>query len=189
MSFQMDFETGEDISCDEGSPDQETGETPASPQKNGETGEYEYFYRTYNVIQKVKGFKIPSHLIKRDLKKEVNNTNHEEVEARLVFTGVKPHSKIFLFIMPTLTLIIPGFIVVLLVLEMILHKWAHKRNEDLLKDNINNIYYQSPYHVVAREFCPRCRTESLTDKIAKLQDQRTRRLFINYGWDYVKQVV
>lgn len=60
-------------------------------------------------------------------------------------------------------------------IEISLHVWAHRKN----KNNTNQtIYYQSPLHVVTKQFCAICRERNVEDKVSQMQDRRLK------GWRF-----
>lgn len=96
-----------------------------------------------------------------------------------IIDGSNPVSYRMLLI-PTVVMICPGFLVVLLmVLEIYLHAKCHKKSK-LLKDS--SFYYQSPFHVVTSAFCGVCRDCNAASRIGHLQDQR------RYRYDYLNSI-
>nr|XP_019546863.2 uncharacterized protein LOC109417191 isoform X1 [Aedes albopictus] len=72
-----------------------------------------------------------------------------------------------LFIMPKLALML------ILLTEVALHRWAHKKNAC----NTNpETYYRTPLHIMTSQFCGICRHERQMDWIVKLQDKRMRQM-------------
>lgn len=72
-----------------------------------------------------------------------------------------------LFIMPKLA------IVLILLSEVLLHRWAHKKNAN---NRSPDIYYRSPLHVMSNQFCGVCRHERQMDRIVQLHDKRMKQM-------------
>lgn len=156
----MDSETGEQDR------DQETGEwLPYISECDSETGESE---NSTAAPQRAK-FRINPQHQRRCCKKPITTRDLSPAILLLLPT---------LFVYPGLTTIIVAF------LEVVIHMWAHKKNKTLTN---KNIYYKSPMHIVASEFCAKCRDERTMDKVGKLQDRRAHRFKSHY--EYVKRIV
>ncbi|KAJ8933208.1 hypothetical protein NQ314_014155 [Rhamnusium bicolor] len=170
----MDPETGEYYA------DSETGETSYSSSSsssssfNVETGEYE----GDNCLPR-RRFRVPSSCYtptqKKDGSKKLLKVDKQEWE--LITAAI--------FLLPTMILFYPVLSVFALMLEIFLHTWSHKKNKTLKCDNI---YYQSPLHGIAKEFCGRCKFEDAKVKITKIQDIRNDKLR-KYGLEYIRRVV
>lgn len=156
----MDIETGE-ITVQ----DNETGEWMSQlPSYDSETGEPENLNFTFR-----SKFRIQTHNCTKNATK------------KLVTRDMSP---ILLVMLPTL-FISPGLATIAIaLLEVVIHMWAHRKNKTLVD---KGIYYRSPMHVVASEFCARCRDQRTMDKIGKIQDKRAHRFKCHY--EYVKRVV
>lgn len=174
----MDFETGEDYI------DQETGEKPDQGLLDSETGEIELIRKQPQPIIK-RPFKVPSGYLKQILQ-DVDDKD-TKVTRRIVFAEATPFSPM-LFLFPSLFFFMPIMALILAVVEMVLHAWAHKKNNILRRLNINHVYYQSPMHGLVSQFCASCRYESSKETIGKMQDKCNRR-FIKYGIECIKQMV
>lgn len=164
----MDRETGEN------SPDQETGEMPATARINLETGEMEINCNCPTRSH----FRIP---------KEESQTKHEYwvAKGRQNYLTKKQTD-----MSPALLLLIPVFFmpavgIVISILEILIHMWAHKKNKKLQN---TNRFYQSPFHIFVCEFCHLCIDENSKNKITKLQDKRNNK-FTKYGIECVRRVV
>ncbi|KAL9692773.1 hypothetical protein quinque_000224 [Culex quinquefasciatus] len=72
-----------------------------------------------------------------------------------------------LFVMPKLAIIL------ILLSEVLLHRWAHAKND---RNRSPDIYYRSPLHIVSIQFCGMCRHERQMDRIVQLQDKRMRQM-------------
>lgn len=168
----MNWETGE------GLPDQETGELPAVPRLDSETGEMEMNCTRPSVPIQRKPFKIPKNYLEKPSESKINTCMTKNVSI--------PTNKIS----PALLLLLPIFFlpaigVVISIVEILIHMWAHKKNKKLRH---TNRYYQSPFHIFVCEFCKLCIDENAANKITKLQDKRHSR-FAKYGIEYVRRVV
>ena len=76
-----------------------------------------------------------------------------------------------LFLIPSLFIFARLSAALMVVVEVCLHVWAHKKNT---KNTNPNIYYRSPLHIVTSQFCALCRNQSEMDQVYKLQDKRNR---------------
>lgn len=166
----MDLETGE-VGC---SRDCETGEWVPYEDFDNETGEYEsgdFSNSSYPTSRTT--FKIPNSYM--------NKTKHSLSRSQRQTT--RDMSPALLFLLPTL-FVYPGITsIIVAFLEVIIHTWAHRINKKLTN---KNVYYKSPMHIIASEFCAKCRDIKSMDKIEKLQDKRTLRFKCN---EYVKRIV
>lgn len=98
---------------------------------------------------------------------------------KMIKDGSNPVSYRMLLI-PTVLMICPGFLVVLLmILEIYLHVKCHKKSKQLEDPTF---YYQSPFHVVTSAFCGVCREYNASSRIGHLQDQR------RYRYDYINSI-
>lgn len=152
-----DSETGEWVPCDNDY-DDETGE-PASTTQSA-------------ILPKRTTFKIHPCYMKHSSKKYYPTASTRDMSPAL------------LFLLPTL-FVYPGITsIIIAILEVIIHTWAHRANKRLAN---KNVYYKSPMHIIASEFCAKCRDIKTMDKIEKLQDKRTHRFKCHY--EYVKRIV
>lgn len=167
----MDYETGEPICAD-----RETGELPAVPIVNVETGEKECNYTCpRESSESRRTFKIP-----RIYSPKVG----EEEDISIVTFPSDKISPALMFLLPTAFLFNPVFAIFLGFIEMVAHAWAHSKNRKL--EN-SGIYYQSPLHIIVREFCASCREEEATNKIHKIQERRSK--LKKCGIECVRQIV
>lgn len=148
----------------------ETGELWPLFSFNEETGEKEAVVYTKYPKQP---FKIPKHLQKTTneapLRQTYYSNNTDVVTA---------------FLLPTAILFFPSFTVLMWLIEYTLHAWSHKQNSK----NGGNIYYFSPLHQICKEFCSKCKEETMRAKFSKMQDIRKSKLK-RYGLEYVRRVV
>lgn len=172
----MDFETGENFA------DKETGEVPDKGLLDSETGELELVRKQPEFTAAKRPFKIPPAYMKQTSDTESDRT------ATIPTTNSNTFSNALLFLLPSVFFFMPITALILGILEMSLHAWAHRRNNLLRSNNINNIYYRSPMHGLASQFCGICKFEATKERIGKLQDKWNKR-FIKYGIECVKQVV
>lgn len=168
----MDMETGEP----DFRRDLETGELLATEDFDSETGELESDVVDVSMFLKSRStFKVPSAYINKTKKRY--NSRH----ARCTTRDMSPA---LLFLLPTL-FVYPGVTsIIVAILEVVIHTWAHRINKKLTN---KNVYYRSPMHIIASEFCAKCRDIKSMDKIEQLQDKRTLRFKCNY--EYVKRIV
>lgn len=159
----MDTETGEQYNRDD-----ETGEIlPDEDRYDNETGETETANNTLPVRTK---FRIQIHDQKKSTVRAAPITTRDLSPALLV-------------LLPTL-FVWPGLATVAIaVLEVTIHMWAHRKNRKLAH---SRVYYRSPMHIVASEFCALCRDQTASDKITQLQDKRAHRFKCH---EYVKRIV
>lgn len=60
-------------------------------------------------------------------------------------------------------------VVILSVMEIALHVWAHKKN----CQNINPcLYYRSPLHIYTSQFCNVCRDQNDGEEVIRIQEKR-----------------
>lgn len=74
-----------------------------------------------------------------------------------------------LFLIPTIFFFYRFCGVLIAIIEVCLHVWAHKKNAQ--NKNVH-IYYRSPLHVMTSQFCAVCRNRSEMDRVSKLQVKR-----------------
>lgn len=168
----MDLETGEvQMSvCD-----RETGEMPASPRLNSETGEPEMNFTQPTARR---SFRIPQGYIRQPCEQPDHQQCHLPADD---FRNTRM-SSVILFLLPTV-IFAPVVAIFLGVLEISLHIWAHKKNKSLRG---SDIFYQSPLHVIVSEFCACCIDENSKKKITKMQDKTNNKLTkYHYGFRIV----
>lgn len=167
----MDCETGEENFIDS-----ETGECLSRLQLNLETGEDESNYGTPNYYRK-KIFKIPNNNTPYNVRKPNHSSDVSDIESGSIASAL-------MYLLPTAFFFNPLIAVVLFIIEMSLHAWAHKKNKKL-RDS--TVYYQSPLHIIVSEFCAACREEVSSNKINKIQEKRSK--LKGCGIECVRQIV
>lgn len=75
-------------------------------------------------------------------------------------------------------------LVVLMIVEVVLHVWAHHKNK-FLKDA--GVYFRSPFHGISSEFCALCQSETCMDRVGKIQQIRMHKFL--QQCNYMKRVV
>lgn len=171
-TFRMDSETGEENYIDS-----ETGELLSPYQLNLETGEEETSYRSSWQHRVRRTFKIPSSTPTiAPVTPKVRNQ-----KAPMQSGSVSPA---LMFLLPTAFFFNPFIAALLFVIEMSLHTWAHKKNRRLRDPTV---FYQSPMHIIVSEFCAACLDEQTSNKINKIQEQRSR--MKGCGIECVRQIV
>lgn len=73
------------------------------------------------------------------------------------------------FLLPTLFLCPAWAAALCVILEVCIHMWAHKKNQ---QRNASDVHYRSPLNMITSEFCAYCQSDKLMDRIGKLQDER-----------------
>lgn len=252
----MDSKSGVDLETGEEHVDCETGETPALPQRNVETGEAELITHQ-PVMQNRKRFRVPSAYLRQysvgdepstaKQQKQCNNKNdqiqsdcsgntcHKEefkyfncglfkkekatpvdsscpnsnklvittekysnneitTTGDRIFTESYPVGSVVLFLLPTLFFCPLACAIVGSIIEAVLHWWAHKKNSQNAHKNVDKnkmVWYQSPMHLLASEFCFACIDEYGKEKISKYQDKRLNRRLtrIRKSMEYVRSIV
>lgn len=178
ISESYDSETGENLEISQCTCDTETGETPPSP-RDKETGESSYWLWQW----RTKPFKIPRayytpHSMRHSKKKHTfRKANPQESE---LITAV-------IYLLPTMIFFHPLLSVIAVVIELILHNWAHKKNKKLKSDTI--YFHQSPLHGIVKEFCAKCKDDMTVNKITKMQDRQNYNHFGKNQLEYLKRVV
>ncbi|EEZ99759.1 hypothetical protein TcasGA2_TC002531 [Tribolium castaneum] len=151
--------------------DEETGE--ALTKRNIETGEEEYILTT--APRRKTTFKIPPTYTKKS-----NDYKHN------INLDLSPtFSTALLFLLPTTIFFYPILGIVTVMIEAIIHVWAHRKNKSLKNPHL---YYQSPLHIICKEFCGACREEEAKVKISKIQEKRADKIK-KYGLEYVRRIV
>lgn len=74
-----------------------------------------------------------------------------------------------LFLIPSLFIFTRIFAPLILLIEVYLHVWAHRKNS---RNTNANIYYRSPLHIITAQFCANCRNHSEMEQVSRLQDKR-----------------
>ncbi|XP_055530243.1 uncharacterized protein LOC129721560 isoform X3 [Wyeomyia smithii] len=172
--------------------DKETGEIIRGYFDDGslfydqETGENSY-YPTFEYRRERARFLIPKHFLRNN-----GTTGHRKNKCidkldssyplasreklmnlqKEVILGYNKTSHLLLlipslFIMPKLAAILIFFT------EVLLHIWAHKKNN---QNRNPNIYYRSPMHITTTHFCGICRDQRTMDRIEQLQGKRMRQM-------------
>lgn len=254
----MDSKSGIDLETGEDNVDCETGETPALPQRNVETGEAELI--THQPVQQNrKRFRVPSAYLRQySVDDEPSTSKHQKCDNNVIqekstdcngssnacqqgefkyfncglfkkekatpvdttcpnsnklvittekysnneitttgdriFTESYPVGSVVLFLLPTLFFCPLVCAIVGSIIEAVLHWWAHKKNSQNARNNVDKnkmIWYQSPMHLLASEFCFACIDEYGKEKISKYQDKRLNRRLnrIRRSMEYVRSVV
>lgn len=153
----------------------ETGEFWPRYRFNQETGEKEVLYST---APPKRAFKIPGNIDGANVK----------VDGNVKRSKTSPHrysdniDVVTAFLIPTTILFMPGLAVLMWLFEYILHSWSHKQNSK----NEDN-YYFSPLHQICKEFCGKCRDESMKKKMIRIQDVRKNQL--KHELEYVRRIV
>lgn len=83
----------------------------------------------------------------------------------------KTSHRLFFLITTSLSLFTRFAVMLAVILEVIMHSWAHSKNS---YNSNPTIYYRSPLHVLTSQFCTRCRHESSMNQVIKMQDERHR---------------
>lgn len=76
------------------------------------------------------------------------------------------------------------FLALLMMFEVILHVWAHRKNKSLKNASV---YFRSPFHAISSEFCALCQNEMCMDRVGKLQQKRMHKFFRQCN--YMKRIV
>lgn len=81
-----------------------------------------------------------------------------------------------LFLIPSL-LFFPKVVAIMIVLiEVLLHVWAHSKNAT---NENENIYYRSPLNSLTSQFCTLCREEIIEVQVNKMQEERSKKFHLN----------
>ncbi|XP_034171091.1 uncharacterized protein LOC117600150 [Osmia lignaria lignaria] len=178
--------------------DEETGESinvPASDCEiqrlissvnNAETGEPEINVIGFEMTKNRKiRFQIPKEvketLSTKDgsLKKSENLMELEPVPVGASFGQINPVCLFFLAV-----LCFRWFLPVLMIFEVSLHVWAHRKNKALKNASV---YFRSPFHAISSEFCALCQNETCMDRVGKMQQIRMHKFLRQCN--YMKRVV
>ncbi|XP_050093305.1 uncharacterized protein LOC126576182 [Anopheles aquasalis] len=86
-----------------------------------------------------------------------------------------------IYLLPLLFMTPKLFALIITLVEVILHMWAHRKNAAAAAaasgdSHRPDVYYRSPMHVVTRNFCEVCRHERLMGRVGKLQDVRLKQM-------------
>ncbi|KAJ3662696.1 hypothetical protein Zmor_007031 [Zophobas morio] len=157
MNFKKDAETGEEIT-----------------RLNLETGEVEFIITSKKLPAKPKVFRIPTSCM--NLKKR---------EEKIKFDSSPTFTAALVFLLPTTIFFSPILGLLVVLIEVIIHVWAHRKNK-LIRHK--NLYYQSPLHIICKEYCGACKEEESKIKITKFQEKRADK-FKKYGFEYFKRIV
>ncbi|XP_036151250.1 uncharacterized protein LOC105831841 isoform X2 [Monomorium pharaonis] len=76
------------------------------------------------------------------------------------------------------------FLALLMLLEVILHMWAHHKNKTLKNANV---YFRSPFHDISAEFCALCQNETCMNRVGKMHQVRMHKFLRQCN--YMKRVV
>ncbi|KAK2588154.1 hypothetical protein KPH14_004204 [Odynerus spinipes] len=77
------------------------------------------------------------------------------------------------------------FLAFLMIFEVILHVWAHRKNKTLR--NASEYYFRSPFHAISSEFCALCQNETCMNRVEKMQQIRLHKFLRQYN--YMKRIV
>ncbi|XP_063701717.1 uncharacterized protein LOC134831825 [Culicoides brevitarsis] len=89
-----------------------------------------------------------------------------------------------MFFIPSLFMFPQLSAAILIVTEILLHIWAHRRNS---KNTNDCIYYRSPLHALTSQFCGRCRQTMIQETVSELHDKRLRKY--KSLWRYVSRSI
>lgn len=177
--------------------DEETGESlmqslqdnlemhnPICSTNNVETGEPEVNFQGIATQRSKKvPFQIPKQVKDNMMPKKsgckLDNMEMEPVPIGSSFGQVNP---ICLFL--PAVIYSRWFLVLLMIFEVILHVWAHRKNK-LLKNA--SVYFRSPFHAISSEFCALCQNETCMYQVGKLQQKRMHKFFRQCN--YMKRIV
>lgn len=176
ISEPCDMETGENLEISYHTCDTETGETASYP-RDQETGE------TKDWALEIKRFKIPrSYYTPRGPKYTKKRHKIRKAcpqESQLITAAI--------YLLPTMIFFHPILWIIAILVEIRLHNWSHKRNKQLGNNTI--YFHQSPLHGITKEFCGKCKDETATNKISKIQDRQNYNRFGKQQLDYIKRVI
>ncbi|ENN79823.1 hypothetical protein YQE_03646, partial [Dendroctonus ponderosae] len=164
----MDEETGEINYSLHVSKDAETGEEEyVNYWLDQETGEKQYFSldRICHSLQMPNPFRINRYAT--HLTAIVQNSKHKTSQKRMEFITA------IVFLLPTFIIFTPLLGIIVLIFDVILHKWCHRKNARLAREDM--IYYRSPLHMIYREFCLKCIAEEHSRKIEEIHNRRLNR--------------
>lgn len=179
--------------------DEETGESLMQPfldnlyennstgaMNNAETGEPEVNI-TRTAVRKSKKipFQIPKQ-VKDDMSKKSSSKRYDnimEIEPVPVGTSFGQVNPICLFL-PAI-IYSRWFLVLLMIFEVTLHVWAHRKNKTL--KNASEYYFRSPFHAISSEFCALCQNETCMNRVEKMQQIRLHKFLRQCN--YMKRIV
>jgi hypothetical protein len=75
-----------------------------------------------------------------------------------------------MFLIPSLFFFPRVAALLIVIIELILHVWAHRKNAKNLRPSTH--YYRSPLHSLTSQFCAICRQDSEMEKIWRLHDEQ-----------------
>ncbi|XP_055630230.1 uncharacterized protein LOC129771017 [Toxorhynchites rutilus septentrionalis] len=78
-----------------------------------------------------------------------------------------------LLLIPSLFIVPKLAIILIMLIEAVLHRWAHKKNAC---NRDPNSYYRTPLHILSSQFCGICRHESQMDRIVQMQCKRMKKM-------------
>ncbi|XP_020280220.1 uncharacterized protein LOC109852965 isoform X3 [Pseudomyrmex gracilis] len=158
----IDEETGEDLIYPLDDYVIRRGSIESTTINNAETGEPEVNLADCSTvkshIRKVP-FQIPQK-IKETFSKKRHQMETEPVPAGASFGQINP---ICLFL-PAI-IYSRWFFAMLMMFEVILHVWAHRKNKSLKNANV---YFRSPFHDISAEFCALCQNETCMNRVGKM---------------------
>lgn len=91
------------------------------------------------------------------------------IEQEIILGYNKTSYRMFL-ILPSLFFFTKSVAILMSIIELVLHCWAHSRNA---KNTNPENYYRSPLHVLTSQFCQMCRNELDMDQVIQIQDKRS----------------
>ncbi|KAL1518209.1 hypothetical protein ABEB36_001869 [Hypothenemus hampei] len=165
----MDDETGE-MEFFEQSQNAETGEIEYLTYcLDKETGERHYytFEKLCHTLQISNPFKISRYAT--HMTTIIKNPRRKTSKIRMDFIAA------IIFLLPTFLFFSQILGICILTFDILLHRWCHKKNAKL--SNNSSIYYQSPLHMIYKEFCCECIAEEDCRKINKIQDIRNNKRY------------
>ncbi|XP_050302308.1 uncharacterized protein LOC126740373 [Anthonomus grandis grandis] len=165
--------------------DNETGESQYNLHlcRNVETGEEEYLAycldketgeKQYCSLDRIcesfempNPFKVSRYTTQLTAIVRHENSKYKSSEKRMEFITA------IVFLIPTFIIFTPLLGLLILSLDIVLHRWCHLQNskKGLRKDE-GLFYYQSPLHMLYKEFCSKCSAEEAGRKIHKIQSIR-----------------
>ncbi|XP_066148402.1 uncharacterized protein [Euwallacea fornicatus] len=166
----MDKETGEVNYKFQVSKDAETGEEEYITYcLDQETGEKQYYTldRICESLKMPNLFKVSRY--STHVTAVVGKPNTKSSSSRIEFMTA------IVFLLPTFILFTPILGMLIPILDIILHKWCHKKNAKLNSQDM--IYYKSPLHMILKEFCSECRMEEECKKIGEIQNIRNNKRY------------
>lgn len=177
--------------------DEETGESLMEPflhnlevqncsnaVNNVETGEPEANIKTEVRKSRKVPFQIPQK-VKDDMMSKRSRSKKYNVETEPVPTGTSFGQVNPICLLLPAIIYFRWFLILLMILEVVLHVWAHRKNK-LLK-NASVYYFRSPFHAISSEFCALCQNETCMNRVKQMQQIRLHK-FIQHC-NYMKRIV